>query len=103
MGSRWDVLSDNEVGLLYYGSPEEVVRFLKDRTVHGRTVSVAATGLTMTAEDYLAMRKLEAVTELLRDVVEDVLRNVNDHVMNPTWSRMEYCKKAAERFTKELS
>ena len=98
-----DILFDNEIGPMYYGEPADMVRFLKERTTYGRTVSVASTGVTMEASDYLTMRKLEAVTELVVTLVDDVRNHeLFDAPIDPQ-EKLAYCKKAAEKFIKELS
>lgn len=101
--STIDILFDNEWGPLYYGEPADMVRWLKKHTTLGRTVSVASTGVTMSASDYLTMRKLEAVTEIVVTLVDDVLvRNLFDDPVHPD-EKLAHCKKVAEKFIKELS
>jgi hypothetical protein len=101
--STIDILFDNEMGSLYYGEPADMVRWLKERTTHGRTVSVASSGATMDAADYLAMRKLEAVTELVVALVDEVRNHeLFDAPIDPQ-EKLAYCTKAAEKFVEELS
>jgi hypothetical protein len=102
--STIDILFDNEMGTLYYGEPTDMVRWLKERTTHGRTVSVASSGVTMDAADYLAMRKLEAVTELLVAFTKQIRNDMFYSLPVKTdEDYLEMCEQAAEKFVEELS